>query len=105
MAKKAEIGRVLEPFRAYLRVLAQVHLDARLRGKLEPSDVVQQTLLRASPVSTICAATSRGWLPPGCARFLARTLADAVRDLERAKRDIGRERSLQDAVDQSASAP
>src|SRR5947207_539381 len=47
MAADAETGRVLEPFRKYLRVLAQVHLDARLRGKLDPSDVVQQTFLRA----------------------------------------------------------
>jgi|GEM_PF-2597479 hypothetical protein len=33
MVLDAEAGRVLEPFRKYLRVLANVHLDARLRGK------------------------------------------------------------------------
>jgi RNA polymerase sigma-70 factor (ECF subfamily) len=104
MPKDTDIGQLLEPFRAYLRVLAQVHLDARLRGKLDPSDVVQQTMLRA------CAGFDdlRGHEPSLVAawlrKVLARTLADAVRDLERAKRDIGRERSLQAAVDQSASA-
>ena len=36
-------------------------------------------------------------------KVLAQTLADAVRDLERAKRDVGRERSLENAIDQSAS--
>lgn len=98
-----DAGKVLEPFRKYLRVLAHVHLDARLRGKLDPSDVVQQTLLRAcigfedlrDKEPRVVAA----WLR----KILARTLADAVRDLERAKRDVGRERSIEQAVDDSAS--
>jgi RNA polymerase sigma-70 factor (ECF subfamily) len=103
MAADAEAGRVLEPFRKYLRVLAHVHLDARLRGKLDPSDVVQQTLLRACVGLDQLRVREPGVVAAWLRKILARTLADAVRDLERAKRDIGRERSLQDALDQSAS--
>jgi RNA polymerase sigma-70 factor (ECF subfamily) len=94
----------LEPYRPYLRLLARLHLDPRLAGKLDASDLVQQTFLRAcaafeklrNPEPAVVAA----WLR----RILARTLADAVRDFERARRDLARERSLEAALDYSASA-
>lgn len=47
MPVNPDAGRVLDPFRPYLRGPAAVHPTARLRGKLDPSDVAQQTLLRA----------------------------------------------------------
>jgi RNA polymerase sigma-70 factor (ECF subfamily) len=103
MVLDAEAGRVLEPFRKYLRILANVHLDARLRGKLDPSDVVQQTMLRACVGFDQLRAREPAAVAAWLRKVLARTLADAVRDLERAKRDIGRERSLENAIDQSAS--
>ena len=41
--------------------------------------------------------------PAGCATILARVLAHARRDLGRAKRDAGRERSLEAALDASSA--
>ena len=104
MSQDADAGRVLEPFRQYLRVLAHVHLDARpaRQARSRPTWSSRPCCGPAS-VSTSCAAANPGVVAAWLRKVLARTLADAVRDLERAKRDVGRERSLEAAVDQSAS--
>jgi RNA polymerase sigma-70 factor (subfamily 1) len=96
-------AEALEPFRSYLEVLARAYLDPRLRGKLEPADLVQQVLLRA------CAAWPELKNPEGPAllawlrRILARTLADVVKHYTRDKRAVDLERSLEAELDHSAS--
>src|SRR5262249_47207336 len=84
----------LEPLRGYLLLLARVRLDARLRGRLDASDVVQQTLLEAhrdgADFRGGTDAERAAWLR----QILARNLANAARDHGRGKRDVGRERSL-----------
>lgn len=41
------LGELLEDYRAYLTVLAQRYLDARLRGRMDAADIVQVTFLEA----------------------------------------------------------
>src|SRR5215469_16703046 len=96
-------AEALEPYRRYLEVLAHVHLDARLRGKLDPADVAQQALVRAYvawPELRHCEpAALAAWLR----KILARTLADAVKHYDRDKRAVDLERSLEADLDRSAS--
>jgi RNA polymerase sigma-70 factor (ECF subfamily) len=96
-------GVSLERFRGYLRLLARLQLDTRLQGKLDPSDLVQQTLLKAhqglGQFRGRSTAEQAAWLR----QILANTLANAVRDLARAKRDVALERSLEASLADSSA--
>jgi RNA polymerase sigma-70 factor (ECF subfamily) len=93
----------LERYRQYLELLARLHLPPKLRSKAGPSDIVQQTLLQATQhldqYRGACETELAAWLR----RILTNTLVDAVRALEGAKRDIGRERSLQASLAESSA--
>jgi RNA polymerase sigma-70 factor (ECF subfamily) len=96
-------GHDWERFRAYLRLLARLHLDTRLQGKLDPSDVVQQTLLEAYRSRDKLAGRTEGEVAAWLRQTLAHQLTHAVRDLGRAKRDLARERSLEAALHESSA--
>ncbi len=96
-------GKELEGFREYLLLLARLQLDPRWQAKVDPSDIVQQALLQAHEARDQFrgqnAAERAAWLR----QILARVLSNTVRDLGRAKRDAGRERSLEVALEQSSA--
>lgn len=95
---------ILEPYRNYLTVLAELHLDRRLRGKADAVDVVQQTFLRAYSAVDELRDTKPEVIAAWLRKILARTLADLVKRFLAGKRDIGLERSLEGDLDRSASA-
>src|SRR4051812_20595086 len=84
----------LERWRAYLQLLARLHLDPRLAGKLDPSDVVQQTLLQAHQARAQFRGTTDGERAAWLRQILANNLAGAARAFARPGRDAARERSL-----------
>jgi RNA polymerase sigma-70 factor, ECF subfamily len=94
--------RDIEEYRSYLHLLAEARLDHRLRGKLDPSDIVQETLLHAHQAWGTFRGTNERALAAWLRQILARNLLHSVRDLHCAKRDIDREVPLQAAIDESA---
>ena len=92
----------IDSFRSYLHLLARTGLDPHVRDKLDASDLVQQTLLEAHRdrlgFRGDTPAEQAAWLR----RILGNNLANAVRDLRRDRRDVGRERSLDAALEQSS---
>jgi RNA polymerase sigma-70 factor (ECF subfamily) len=98
------LDRLLDSYRNYLRLLARTGLDASLQGKADPSDLVQDALLKASlrfgQFRGATDAELAGWLR----QILARCLADFVRRHRAAGRRAGREQSLDQLLNRSSQA-
>jgi RNA polymerase sigma-70 factor (subfamily 1) len=95
--------RDFSPYQSYLYLLARSHLGRRHQARLDPADLVQQTLLHAHQRQSQFRGRSEAELIAWLRQILANNLADAVRGLARAKRDIARERSLDLKIDDSFS--
>jgi RNA polymerase sigma-70 factor, ECF subfamily len=100
-----DVGQRLESCRAYLRLLARLNLAPQLHRKLDPSDIVQQTLLQAYQALDQFRGQSESEWAAWLRQMLARNLAQALRDFGRAKRDLAREQSVQAALDGSSARP
>jgi RNA polymerase sigma-70 factor (ECF subfamily) len=92
----------LERFRPYLQLLARMTWDRRLQPRLDASDLVQQTLLRAQQAREQFRGTTDAELAAWLRKILARELAHATRDHGRGKRDPGRECSLEQLIEESS---
>jgi RNA polymerase sigma-70 factor (ECF subfamily) len=93
--------RPLESYREYLRLLARMNIDPRIRGRIDSSDLVQQTLLKAhekrDQFRGKTDAEQAAWLRA----ILANQIADALRRLGR--QGGTRQRSLEEALEQSSA--
>lgn len=93
----------LQRFRAYLGLLVRLQFSPRWQGKLDESDLVQQTLLRAVEGLGGFRGRTDAEMAAWLRQILARQMANTARDLGRWKRDLSRQRSLEATLDQSAS--
>jgi RNA polymerase sigma-70 factor (ECF subfamily) len=92
----------LEKYRPYLLFLARRSLGQALQGKLDASDVVQQTLLEAHRKRAQFRGQDEAALAAWLRQMLVFALADAHREFKRAKRDVAREQALAGEVEGSS---
>lgn len=99
----AALGGLLERYRNYLVLLAQLQIGPRLRRKFDAADVVQETFLRAHDRFAQFQGRSEGELVAWLRQILASRLAEQVRRYRTAKgRDVNLERDLEAELDQSS---
>src|SRR5690349_18305851 len=96
-----EVQAELERFRNYLRFLADIKLDRRLRNRIDASDIVQDTMLRAYAAWNTFRANDADQRLAWLRQILMRSILHALRDARCAKRDVAREQRLDGILDES----
>jgi len=97
----ADRGRLLETYRNFLRLTARTLIGRGLQARLDPSDLVQETFLKAHREFSAFAGDGEPELVAWLRKILVRNLADQARRHQAGVRDVRRERSLEEALDRS----
>jgi RNA polymerase sigma-70 factor, ECF subfamily len=103
MADAVPDPAALEQYREYLALLARLQLPPRLGSKLDASDIVQQTLLKATQSLRQFRGKTDGEWAAWLRRILTNTLVDAVRQFKGPKHDVRLERSLEASIADSSA--
>lgn len=93
----------LDRYRSYLRLMARLHLSPRLGAKVDPSDLVQVTLLQAHKALPGFRGRTPQEMAAWLRQILARNLAHAARDFARQKRNAALEVSIAATLDHSSA--
>jgi RNA polymerase sigma-70 factor (ECF subfamily) len=98
-------GQLLELYRSYLTLLARIQIDRRLRGKLDASDVVQETFMEAHRDFGQFRGTTEAELTHWLKKILAHRMAKTIRHYYGTQqRDVRLERQIGEGLDHSSRA-
>jgi RNA polymerase sigma-70 factor (ECF subfamily) len=98
------LGRLLDYYRPYLKLLARLHVAQRLQKELDASDVVQETFLDAARDFPRFRGASEGEFVAWLKRLLAANIADTHRRfLGAQKRNVLQEAEVLQMLDQSSA--
>jgi RNA polymerase sigma-70 factor (ECF subfamily) len=99
----AALGQLLQLYRNYLALLARLHIDPRLQGKVDASDLVQETFLKAHRNFGQFRGNTEEELVSWLRQILTNNLANLVRHyLGLKRRDVRLERQLAAEMDRSS---
>ncbi len=90
-------------FREYLRVLAGARFPAKLRSRLDPSDIVQKTLVKAHQNLAGFRGQTDAAMAAWLRRILTNVLIEELRRAAAAARDVEMERSIGPALEDSSA--
>src|SRR5262245_37586973 len=100
---EAARGALLETYRTYLALLARVEIGRRLQGKIDTSDVVQETFLEAHRNFGKFRGSGQAEFVAWLRGILAARIANYVRHYVGTQgRDVRREQGLEIDLDQSS---
>jgi RNA polymerase sigma-70 factor (ECF subfamily) len=103
MSDRRQIGRLLDLYRNYLRMLARVEIGRQLQAKVDASDLVQEVMLEAHKHFPGFRGGSEVEFVAWLRQILSAVMCACVRRyLGTRKRDIRLERTLRDNLDRSS---
>src|SRR3954453_22148933 len=94
-------GQLLELYRNYLRLMARSLISQPLRVRLDASDLVQETFLKAHREFASFLGATEAELVAWLRQILVRSLADQVRQHRTKARDYRREEPVEVLLDRS----
>jgi RNA polymerase sigma-70 factor, ECF subfamily len=98
----AALGRLLELYRNYLRLMARALISQPLRVRLDASDRVQETFLKADREFPAFLGSTEPELIAWLRQILVRCLTDLIKRHRAGKRDYRREESVEVMLDRSS---